>query len=63
MPDISDLAIQTRQLVKVPAGDPMNKPEKHFARTQTHKTSPGDTHSVFKRHAHISRAARVTAAW
>jgi hypothetical protein len=39
MPDIGDLAIQVRQLVEVPVGDPVNKPEKHLARTQTHKTS------------------------
>jgi hypothetical protein len=44
MADIGDLAIQVRQLIEVPARDPMNKPEKHFTRTQTHKTSPGNTH-------------------
>jgi hypothetical protein len=44
MPDIGDLAIQVRQLVEVPVGDPMNKPEKHLARTQTHKTSPSNTY-------------------
>jgi hypothetical protein len=44
MPDIGDLAIQFGQLVDVPVGDSMNKPEKHLARAQTHKTSPSNAY-------------------